>query len=305
VDLAHLVAAVRLATGGRLSRLLRNRLVHFAAAGGLLFAIAPGADDSRVSVSVHYLETLHAAQARRLGVQKLGLERADEVDRRALEDEVLYREAMRLGLDRDDGVVREHLIQKMLLLAEDLGGASREPPREDVRAYFDRTRDRWRQDERVHLVHVFATRKELAVGLTDAILAADASHPALPPPVGEAFARSRDVRGSREDYAASYGAPFAEAVFALRPGEWSDPIESRFGWHRVKVLQHTPGAPASFDDVYERVRLEYSVVHRHEAVARFLDRAFRRYHVDIDGTPVRGYSPTERLALRSTPSAED
>jgi peptidyl-prolyl cis-trans isomerase C len=52
---------------------------------------------------------------------------------------VLYREAMRLGLDRDDGLVREHLIQKMLLLAEDLGGASREPTRDEVRAYFDQT----------------------------------------------------------------------------------------------------------------------------------------------------------------------
>ncbi len=287
------------------SRLLRDRLVHFLAAGGVLFALAPAVDRTRVSVTGDYLQSLHASQAKRLGVAKLSDERANEVDRRALEDEVLYREAVRLGLDRDDGLVREHLIQKMLLLAEDLGGASREPTRAEVKAYFDRTRDRWRQDERVHLVHVFATRRETAVGLLDATRAADALHPGAVPPVGEAFARSRDVRGSRADFAASYGDQFADAVFSLPPGAWSEPVESRFGWHLVKVMEHAPGAPAAFDDVFERVRLEYAVVHRHEAIAHFLEQAFQRYHVDVDGSPVHDYRATERLALRSAPSQED
>ena len=288
-----------------LSRILRDRLVYFAAAGGLLFALAPAADPTHVSVSGGHLQSLHAAQAKRLGVPRLSDERAADVDRRALEDEVLYREAIRLGIDRDDGLVREHLIQRMLLLAEDVGGASREPTRAEVRAYFDRTPERWQKDERVHLVHVFATRRELAAGLTEAARAADAIHPDAAPPLGEAFARGRDVRGGREDFAASYGEAFANAVFALPPGEWSPPLESRFGWHLVKVLQHMPGAPAVFDDVFDRVRLEYAVVHRHEAIAHFLEKAFQRYHVDIDGAPVRGYQPTERLALRSTPSQED
>jgi peptidyl-prolyl cis-trans isomerase C len=288
-----------------LSRLLRDRLVHFAVAGGLIFALAPAVDDTRVSVSGGYLQSLHSAQARRLGVPRLSEEREAEVDRRALEDEVLYREAVRLGLDRDDGLVREHLIQKMLLLAEDLGGASREPTRDEVQAYFERTRDRWREDERVHLVHVFATRRELADQLGDAARAADAAHPDVAPAVGEAFARSRDVRGNREDFASSYGEQFADAVFALSPGEWSAPVQSRFGWHLVKVLQHEAGAPASFDAVYDRVRLEYAIVHRHEAIAKFLEQAFKRYHVDVDGTPLQGYRPTDRLALRTVPSQED
>ena len=61
----------------------------------------------------------------------------------------------------------------------------------------------------------------------------------------------------------------------------------------------------NFDEVYDRVRLEYAIVHRHEAIAHFLEQAFHRYRVDIDGAPLRGYEPTERLALRTTPSQED
>jgi hypothetical protein len=288
-----------------LAAILRDRLFHFLVAGVVIFAIAPAGDTSRVSLSRSYLESLHAAQARRLGVQALSLEGANEVDRRAVEDEVLYREAVRLGLDRDDGVVREHLIQKMMLLAEDLGGASREPSRDEVRTYFDRTREQWRQEERVHLIHVFATGRDKAAQLTEAVHEADAAHPDAPPPVGDAFPRARDVHGTRADFAASYGDAFAQSVFALRQREWSAPLPSRFGWHLVKVLQHAPGAPAAFDEVYGRVRLEYSVVRRREASARFLTQAFRRYHVDVEGTPVPDYTPTARLALRSGPSAED
>lgn len=287
-------------------RLLRSRLLHFAVAGGVLFAVAPPAErDSRVSLAGGYLASLHAAQAHRLGVPTLSGDRASEVDRRAIEDEVLYREAMRLGLDRDDGVVREHLIQKMLLLAEDLGGASREPTREEVRAYFDRTRDRWRADERLHLVHVFATKREIAAGLGDAVRAFDERHVDGAPPFGEAFARARDVHGSRQDFAATYGDAFADAVFALPVGAWSPPVESRFGWHLVKVVSHEPGEVASFDDVYDRVRLECAIERRHEAIARFLEQAFRRYQVDVDGIRVDRYEPTKRLALRSSPSEED
>jgi len=300
VVLAHLVAAVKL-----LIAVIRDRLFQFMVAGAVLFALAPAADDSHVSLTHSYLQSLHGAQARRLGVETLSMEGASEVDRRAIEDEVLYREATRLGLDRDDGMVREHLIQKMMLLAEDLGGASREPTRDEVRAYFDRTRDRWRQEERVHLLHVFATSREDAAGLSDAVRQAGAVHPDAAPLLGAAFPRSRDVRGARADFAASYGDDFARAVFALPSGEWSPPIQSRFGWHLVEVLQHTPGAPAAFDDVFERVRLEYSVERRHEAIARFLTQAFQRYHVDVDGVPVRDYAPTARLALRSGPSKED
>jgi hypothetical protein len=301
VELAHLVVAVSF-----LRRVLRERIVQFALGGAVIFAVSPAAEKStHVSVASGYLASLHAAQAHRLGVPMLSESGTTEIDRRAIEDEVLYREAVRLGLDRDDALVREHLIQKMLVLAEDVGGASREATLEELRAYYERTSDRWRLDERVHLVHVFATRRDAAAALGADVRAADAAHLAMPPPIGEAFARSRDARGSRVDFEATYGDVFASAVFGLAPGVWSEPIESKFGWHLVKVLAHEPGALAPFDAVADRVRLDYAVERRHEAIARFIEQAFKRYDVDIDGARVRRYDPTSRLALRSSPSQED
>lgn len=302
MDIAHLAAPVKALLG----RILRDRITHFAAIGAVIFALAPRRDDKgRVSVSSEYLSSLHAVQAHRLGVPELSIEHAAEVDRRAIEDEVLYREALRLGLDRDDGIVRQHLIQKTLILAEDLAGASREPTREEVRVYFDERRDRFRIAESIHVIHVFATDRETLLGLAETARLAEQARPGVPPLLGDAFPRSRDVRGSEEDLAATYGDEFAEAVSRLPLGVWSDPIPSRFGWHLAKVLDHGPGRPASFEEVFDRVRLAYATDRRHEAIAHFLKQAFERYKVDIDGKTMRDYAPTRRLALRSLPSGED
>jgi peptidyl-prolyl cis-trans isomerase C len=295
VDVADLVAAV-------IARIARDRMVHFAIIGAVIFALAPApSDDARISLDADYLGALHAAQARKLGVAVLSDEQTAQVDRRAIEDEILYREALRLGLDRDDAVARRHLVQKVLVLAEDLAGASREPTRAELEAYFERTRERWRVAEKLHLIHVFAAKRETAVAVAEAVRA-DAD---TPPPLGDAFPRSRDVHASRDDFAATYGPEFADAVDALAPGVWSGPIQSRFGWHLVKVIDRDAGRPATFDEVAAKLRLELAVERRHAAIANYIAHAFARYHVDVAGLRVRELLPTDRLALRVEPSAED
>src|SRR4051794_33212311 len=102
-----------------MTSLLRSRLLQFLVLGAIIFAVAPrGAAPGRISLKGDYLRALEVAEASRRASAA-----GAEVERRAIEDEVLYREALRLGLDQGDPLVRGHLIQKVLLLAEDLGGA--------------------------------------------------------------------------------------------------------------------------------------------------------------------------------------
>ncbi len=281
-------------------------MVHFAVLGGLIFAIAPaGASSRRVSISRTYLESLRAVQAERLGVQALSDGGRAEVDQRAIEDEVLYREALRLGIDRDDSIVRQHLIQKTLVLAEDLAGASREPSPADVRDYFEKHESAFRHARQVHFIHVFASSSETLLALVERVRVEESSHPGTPPPLGDAFPRSRDVRGGDRDIAATFGEPFAEAVFQQPVGSWSAPIGSRYGWHLVKVLEVDEGRPETFAEAEGRARLELAVERRHVAIAQFIKRAMERYDVDIDGSKVTGTPTTPRLAMRASPSAED
>lgn len=285
-------------------RAARERTVQFFVLGGLAFALAPRKDDASIHVSRGLLETRRAAFAMKLGEPVLSAAERTEVDRRALEDEVLYREALRLGLDRDDAIVKQHLIQKMLLLAEDLAGASRPATDAELRAFFDRTRERRVHAARLEFVHVFARSAARAEALgTDIADAAGATDE--PPPVGDAFPLPRRVSASRDAIVASYGESFAAALETLPLGVFSDPIASRYGYHLVRVTAREPARPSTFEESRDALRLELDVERRQRAVTTFLERAFARYRTDVDGVLVSVAPSSKRTAARTAPSEED
>jgi peptidyl-prolyl cis-trans isomerase C len=282
----------------------RSHVAHFLALGGLIFALAPRPPSGRdVHLTRGQLAALYGAEARRSGgaVEEA---RQREIDARAIEDEVLYREALRLGLDRGDGIVRQRLIQKVLFLAEDLAGAARPAGEAELRAYHAATRDRWTMPERVRLVHVFAgpARKDELAALRPQVIAADPGD--APPALGEAFPLSRSLAASWSELGADYGPAFADAVFALPEGAWSEPIASKFGLHLVKVLEHAAARPQSFAEARDRLKLAYLVERKEKATRDYIARTFPRYRIDIDGEPITSYLPSGRT-VPERPRLED
>jgi hypothetical protein len=278
-------------------------MAQFLLCGGVLFAVAPRSHISdTVVIDAAALDALRAAEARRLGEGSLTVAESRAVGQRAVEDELLYREGLRLGFDRDDPVVRQRVIQKVLFLSEEMAGANVPPGEADLMAFFERTRARWSKPERVHLIHVFASTEARAAALATALekhAAAD-----VPPPVGEPFPLARSFSGTRDRLAADYGAEFADATFSLAPDRFSGPIRSRFGWHLVKVLSHDVAAAATFADVHDQLPIAYLVEKKQDAVARFLRAAFERYTVSLAGTPLRTYAPTGRIARAASATAD-
>jgi parvulin-like peptidyl-prolyl isomerase len=278
---------------------LRHRLLHFVVAGGLIFALAPRpVSQYDVVLDGATLAALERAQAQRLGAPLLDADEADRVRTRAIEDEILYREAIRLGFDKDDTIVRQRLIQKVLFLAEDLAGASTPATEDELRAFFAATRAQWTRPARIRLLHVYGApaREAALAALRSEVVAAEAAEPGVPPSLGDAFPLSRVVAASRDEVAADYGDAFAGAVFALAPGTWSGPIRSKHGWHLVKVLEQQEGGPATFEDVRGKLPLLYLVARKKEATTRFLREAAGRYRITVDGRRLGVLRPSERTA---------
>jgi hypothetical protein len=267
--------------------------------GGLIFAVAPHPEPRRdIAFDSAAFGDLERAQAQRLGAPLLEAGDAGEVRTRAIEDEILYREALRLGLDKDDNIVRQRLIQKVLFLAEDLAGVSRAPTEEELRRFFAATREQWTRPARVRLIHVYAgpSRRDELSALRPAAIAAEAAVPGEPPALGEAFPLPRTVAMTRDELAATYGAVFADAAFALAPGAWSEPIESKFGWHLVRVLDRRDAGPATFEDVRSQLPLTYLVARKKQAAADFLRQAATRYRITVDRKPLARLPASDRMA---------
>lgn len=282
----------------------RNHVVHFLVLGGAIFGLAPRPESDRdVHLSRGQLAALYGAEARRSG-HGLDPGRRSEIDARAVEDEVLYREALRLGLDRGDGIVRQRLIQKVIFLAEDLGGATSQPSEAELRAHYEATRERWQAPARLRFVHVFAApgRQDTLTALRPRLLGEDTGN--APPELGDAFPLSRSVAAAQAEIAAEYGQAFADRLSAAPLGAWSEPLASRFGTHLVKLIGRDEPRQETFEEARPRLKLAYLVERKESATRHYLAGAFQRYRVDIDGQPVASYQPSARTSPERQP-AED
>jgi hypothetical protein len=289
----------------------RSRLFQFVLLGSLLFLLdrrrrqdLPAvAHNNVVDIDEAALKELRSAQAQKLGLAALPEQGRREVDARAIEDEILYKEALRLGLDKDDPIIRQRLVQKLLLLVEDMGGASRDPTRDELRAYFDSTstggRERWRRPTTWHFIHAFA-REANALPSPDQ-LAAFSSAPNL----GEPFPYPRDMTLTRDAIERLLGSPFTSATTSLTTHGISDAVRSPFGWHRIKLLERIEGAPATFEEVEKSIAIDFLLDRRERVVGTYLQQTCAAYDVRISGTPVTNFVPTRRVAARNEGSAED
>jgi parvulin-like peptidyl-prolyl cis-trans isomerase-like protein len=282
-----------------LRRARHSRLLHFLVLGGVLFAASRGGDRRRIDLATSNLSAMRAAEATRIAPAPLDAPRAREIEARAIEDEILYREALRMSLDKEDPLVRQRLVQKLLLLVEDLGGASRAPSDEELQRYFEETRDRWRSPARLHFVHVFAATKEALPPRE--VLAPSAS---AAPPCGEAFPYSRDVIATRDEITRLYGDDVAQTL-ERQDGTWSDPVASTFGWHRTRVVERLVGAPATFASARKELELDFMIARRERIVGGYLRSLAASYDIRIDGRSFGPFTPTRRIAQRTDPSAED
>jgi peptidyl-prolyl cis-trans isomerase C len=275
----------------RLRRWLREPLLHFAVLGIALFEVhhwvAPPGMTRRIVLSDGVIHGLRQDHVRRYGTPPTADEEA-AIIQRFIDNEVLYREALALGLDRGDIVVRRRLVQKMEFLTEDSEPVL-EPTDGELQAYLDAHAARYAVPTRVALTHVFVgSDRHGSHAATDAAqLRVQLSAGADPPALGDPFLRGREFASSTEaELAAIFGPTFATQLMSLPIGSWSDPIESSYGLHLVRVTARTPGRESLLVEVRANVRHDWQEDRRGELNRLALARLRGRYDIRIEGTDV-------------------
>ncbi len=221
-------------------------------------------------------------------------------------EEILYREALALGLERGDTIIKRRLAQKMEFLADDLS-AVRTPSVEELHAWYSRNSARFADPGRRSFRHLYfsadrrgdraqqdAARALVKLGRTPA----DA--PALSA-IGDAF-MFQEYYADRtpEQVAAIFGSHFAEAVRQLPVGTWQGPIESGLGWHLVLVTSATPGRVPAFDEIEAEIQAAWMEDQRSEARRRAFDAMKARYEVRLPALS-RAHNETSAPAATATP----
>ena len=249
-----------------IKRLLREPLVHFVVLGVVLFVgyayLKPGGElESPHEIALTLdelaqLEILFESQWRR---QPTPEEFSGMVETK-VRQEVLYREALAMGLDKNDEIVKRRMVQKMQFLAEDVA-AAHEPTTEELRAWYAKNSDKFALPSRVSFRHLYFSPDRRGTQVYDdaaralAKLAGEPEDSKLTESLADRF-MFQDYYADRtsESLAKDFGPQFAVAVPKLTPGAWQGPIESGYGWHLVFVDSLIPGRDPAFEEVEPDVK---------------------------------------------------
>ena len=206
--------------------------------------------------------------------------RLDELLQTYVRDEVLYREALRLGLERDDEIIRRRLIQKMgFLLAE--GVAVPAPTREQLGAYLAAHAEAFTQPGSVSFEQQFFSDDEARARGALKLLGQGASITA------DAFTPGERFTGLEHSEARKlFGdTPVAAALATAEVGRWSGPYRSGYGWHLLRVTARQAPVAARLDDVEDGVREAWLREERERASTARIDALVKAWRIRMTDEP--------------------
>jgi hypothetical protein len=204
---------------------------------------------------------------------------------RYVRSEVLYREAIARGLDRNDPVVRMSLVRKITMLGTAQAQAA-DPTDEELRAYFDLRLERYRIPASFSLVQVYLNRDRRTDGVERdaeqllAMLRDQNPRPEELDSLGDTSMLPGVVRDVSEDeLARTFGEEFRDAVVSVPVGEWQGPVESGFGLHLVKITRREESRIPEWVEVRDRIEADLMYEGRQAAEDQFYAEVLPRYQV--------------------------
>ncbi len=272
--------------------LLREPLVHFLALGAVLFVAfqwgggGGGPRSTRIVITSGQIDALAAGFARTWQRPPTGQELKGLVDE-YVREEIAVREAMTVGLDRADTIIRRRLRQKFEFLVEDLIEAT--PPTEaELQAWLESNPEQFATEPAVSLRQVFlnadrrgATAEADARRLLDELKAAGPSVGI--DALGDSQLLPRELPLSpRSGIARVFGERFADEVLALDTGVWAGPIRSGYGLHLVLVGERVEASLPTLNEVRPIVEREVLNDRRTRGLAALYEGLLDRYTVTID-----------------------
>lgn len=279
-----------------MKNLWREPLVHFLIIGAVLFLLfglfnnPAGPQSGRIVITMGQIDFLKA-NFTRTWKRSPSEKELQGLIKSHLRNEIFYQEALTMGLDRDDPVIRQRLKQKLEIMSDDLAGMVI-PTDEELSQFLATHPKNFIIEPQVAFHHVFVSYDQRGYSARDEAvrLLAQLSKEGnitkpdkLPDTIGDnlMLPRSFDL-SSASVVARFFGESFSRDIIKIKPGQWAGPIESGYGLHLVWVDQHVKGRLPKLSEIRGTVEQEWSVVHKKELKDNLYKKLREKYTITFE-----------------------
>ena len=268
-----------------MKRFLREPLFHFMAIGGLIFVFFVAVDDTDKAPADLIVITPERIDQLATGFSSVWKRMPSEEELSALIDEdvreeVYYREAVAVGLDKNDVIVRRRLRQKMEFLV-DTGAYLLDPPAGELETYFAANEQTYREGPRLALEQIYLGENPTPEAARRSLSALQSDPEISPSSLGERTLLPAQLRLSPPNAIdAVFGKGFFDLVEKFPPGAWTGPVVSAYGVHLVRILESLPARTPPLEEVRDAVLRDWKAAKALEIRER--DYAERRKHFVVE-----------------------
>lgn len=273
-------------------KLLREPLFHFLLLGAAIFVVyhffsktatnEPGkiviTQGELASIREGYINTWQRPPTK---------EEMEGLIRERVKEEVYYQEALALGLDKDDMIIRRRLQQKMEFIAHDIAKQT-EPTEAALSAFLAKHADLFKTETHFSFRQIYlnagqkgnASKQEISRLLSE--LNQPGTKANFRKPGDATLLPSEILNASATEVTGQFGKEFTNQLMQLPTGRWTGPVNSAYGVHLVSLGERKDGGTPALADVHDAVLREYENACLLAANEKFYRELLKNYSVTIE-----------------------
>ena len=195
-----------------------------------------------------------------------------------IDEEILYREALLLGLDQEDTIIKRRLAQKISFLKEE--SVPEIPSVQELNEYYENNKEKYFVEPSFTFTHLYFSKNNNSLKRSqEALISLQGNKEIKSDPfyLGKAFANE-----PLRNISSNFGKTFSDKLLVASMNKWVGPFESSYGHHIVKINSINPGYTPEIEDVLKQVEVDFFQMKREDAVNQFLNKIRSEYTIYIN-----------------------
>jgi hypothetical protein len=276
----------------KIKKILREPLLHFLLLGMAIFiaygmfSMPSGNEPGKIIITQGELKSMREAYFKTWKRPPTQNE-FEGLIRDRVREEVYYREALALGMDKDDIIIRRRLRQKMEFIANDIVKQA-EPTDEDLSEFLAKHPELFNVETCYNFRQIYLNPDRHGKSLKQDItrLLSELNQPGSNADfqkMGDASLLPPEMTGATEiTMTSQFGEEFKKQLIQSATGRWVGPVSSVYGIHLVRIDKHTEGGVPALPEIRDAVQREWESVRRMEANEKFYGELLKNYTVTIE-----------------------